>query len=107
MPGMDSASLSGNLDRFIQRSESLLVLMHFHKARAVKARVSNVCTRIGDFGDGPCFHHILFRGCDVPKQELSHNLHLVRRGVLADHFKLILRGVLLMFSGHAHVLRSS
>ena len=43
--------------------------MHFHQARAVKARVSNVCTWIGDFGDRPRSNYILFRGCDVAKQE--------------------------------------
>ena len=47
------ASLPGNLDRLIQRSESLLVLVHFHQARAIQARVPNVRARIGDFGDGP------------------------------------------------------
>ena len=46
-----------------------MVFVHLHQARAVQARVSNVSTWIGDFGDRPRSHYILFRGCDVAKQE--------------------------------------
>lgn len=37
----------------------------------------------------------------------TNDLHLVGGSILADHLKLVLRGVLLMLGGHAHVLRCS
>jgi hypothetical protein len=38
---------------------------------------------------------------------LTNNFHLVGGGVLADDIQLVLRRILLMLGGHAHIVRSS
>ena len=56
------ASLPATLIASSSRPKSLLVLLHFHQARAIQARVPNVRARIGDFGDGPRLDYI-FLSC--------------------------------------------